>query len=274
MNVRAQIFTVLGLCIAGFSVWVASGVIQPQTTQAAEAAQTIQLISARHDIRFGEEIRPEMLAVQTWPAGQAPNGAFSSVDALISDNPKTPRRAKESIRKGELLLASNISEFGETVTIVQVLGSNSRAMSIQVDAVTAVGGFVTPGDRVDIVLTEGRGDALRAATILQDIRVIGVDQNTGVGNQNSRVARTITVEVSPREGQILALGQRAGILSLTLRTERDVANETLSQISLEDLLHNAPSVIPSAAPVAAPAPEPARTIKVRRGVQAETVKVD
>lgn len=272
MNVRALIFTLLGLCVAGLSVWAASGVIQPQTSQAAEQPQTIQLISARHDIRFGEVIKPEMLAIQTWPAGQAPAGAFTGLNQLISDNSSTPRRAKETIRKGELLLDTNISEFGETVTIVQVLGSNSRAMSIEVDAVTAVGGFVTPGDRVDIVLTEGRGESLRAATILQDIRVIGVDQNTGTGNQSARVARTITVEVTPREGQILALAQRAGILSLTLRTERDVANEALSQISIDDLLNEAPEVIPSAAP--APAPDNARTVKVRRGVQAETVRVD
>lgn len=168
------------------------------------------------------------------------------------------------------MLADKVSEFGETVTMVQALGSNSRAMAIRVDAVTAVGGFVTPGDRVDIVMTEGSGSALRAATILQDIRVLGVDQNTQQGNRGGAAARTITVEVAPKQGQLLALAQRAGALSLTLRTERDVSDTDLGQVSLDDLMRNAdPIVVKTARPQA----EPVRTIKVRRGTTTGVVEI-
>ena len=88
-------------------------------------------------------------------------------------------------------------------------------MAIEVDAVSGVGGFVTPGDRVDVVLTQGNNDNLRAVTILQNVRVIGVDQTSDEEKDQPGVARTITFEVSPADGQKLALAQKAGSLSLT-----------------------------------------------------------
>jgi len=272
MNVRALFMSLVGLLIAGGSVWATLSDWDYPTPETAEKPEIVHLISARHDIRFGEEIVMEMLATQAWPAEGAPQNAFSNVADLIGQPGSKSRRARETIRRGELLMPENVSEFGETVTIVNVLGSNSRAMSIRVDAVTAVGGFVTPGDRVDIVMTEGKGVNLRAATILQDIRVLGIDQNTDRGNRGTPEARTVTVEVAPSEGQILALAQRAGTLSLTLRTERDVSNEDLGQISLEDLLQNAKPVVVETAPE--PEPEVKRTVKVRRGTSTEVVEVD
>lgn len=271
MNFRALIFALFGLLMAGGSAWLVmnSKIASPAT--AAVGTETVHVISARHDIQFGEEITMGMLAMQSWPADSVPDGVFLSPEQLIGPEGGDTRRARETIRKGALLSGANVAEFGESVTIVKALGSNTRAMAIQVDSVTAVGGFVTPGDRVDIVMTEGKGASLRAATILQDIRVLGVDQNTDTGNRATVAARTITVEVAPREGQILALAQRAGSLSLTLRTEMDVSNADLGQISLEDLLQNAKPVeiAKPEAPVV-----PKQTIKVRRGTETSTVEVN
>ncbi|MFK7938203.1 MAG: Flp pilus assembly protein CpaB [Roseovarius sp.] len=271
MNIRALIFALVGLLIAGGSVWVAMGSKLASPATAAIGTETVLVISARHDIQFGEEITLGMLAMQSWPADTLPEGVFNTPEQLVGPEGSDIRRARETIRTGELLNSGNISEFGETVTIVKALGSNTRAVAIRVDSVTAVGGFVTPGDRVDIVMTEGEGAGLRAATILQDIRVLGVDQNTDTGNRATQAARTITVEVTPRDGQILALAQKAGTLSLTLRTEIDVSNAELGQISLEDLLQNAQPVIVKQpdAPI-----EPKRTIKVRRGTDTAIVEVN
>ena len=136
-----------------------------------------------------------------------------------------------------MLLQTKVSDFGEKVTIVQTIGANHRAMAIEVDAETAVGGFVTPGDRVDVVLTQGKAESLRAITILQNIRVIGVDQEADEQTDKPSVARTVTVEVSPDQGQRLALAQRAGRLSLTLRSIEDTENRALQMPRLVDLLH-------------------------------------
>lgn len=273
MNIRAIIISTFGMCIAVGSVWASMSGEPLPSRQTVEKPKMVKLISARHDIRFGEEITVGMLAVQEWPGESAPDSTFTDLNDLIGQPGSDPRRAKETIRKGELVLAEKISEFGETVTIVQALGSNSRAVAIRVDSVTSVGGFVTPGDFVDIVLTEGKGAGLRAATILQDVRVLGVDQNTEQSNHANGKARTITVEVAPREGQILALAQKAGTLSLTLRTEQDVADADLSQITLADLLRNADPVILPTAVKELPLPKK-RTITVRRGTTIEVVEVE
>ena len=125
-----------------------------------------------------------------------------------------------------------VSGFGEKVTIVQALAPGHRAMSIKVNAETGVGGFVTPGDRVDILLTQGRNETLKTVTILQNARVIGVDQTADTRADSPEIARTVTVEVSPEEGQRLALAQSAGTLSLTLCTLEATNDAPLESIGL------------------------------------------
>jgi pilus assembly protein CpaB len=273
MQLRAILFTIFGLCLAGGSVLIASTLIEPNSAGASQPEQPefVRVLIAKSDIQFGEIISKDLLGAQAWPADSLPEGVFTGTRALLGPEDASPRRAIQVIRKGDLILEDRVSGFGEKVTIVQSLGTNTRAMAIEVDAVTAVGGFVMPGDRVDLVLTEGRGSDLRAATILQDIRVLGIDQSTGQEKKASRVARTITVEVTPREGQVLALAQRAGTLSLTLRTRNDVADTELEQISLADILESARKVEPAPEPVVT-AP-PARTIRVRRGTIEDVVEL-
>lgn len=275
MQLRAALYSITGVGLAAGSVWLASFTMQPQaaaTKPASSATEFTQILVAQGEIEFGEIISRESLAAQRWPTESIPKGAFTSTSALLGPEGASPRRALEVIPEGGLILQGNISDFGETVSMVNTLGANTRAMSIEVDAVTGVGGFVLPDDRVDIVLTEGRGDRLRTATILQDVRVLSIDKEADETKRARRVARTLTVEVSPRDSQILALGQRAGTLSLTLRTLDAVQSHEIEQISLDDILGSrTPNVVPTASVVPTRVPDPVRTIRVRRGTDAEDV---
>jgi pilus assembly protein CpaB len=87
------------------------------------------------------------------------------------------------------VLVTQVSEFGEKVTIVETLSENGRAVAITVNAETAAGGFVTPGDYVDVILTQGGGEGLRAVTILQNIRVIAVDQDANERSDAPQVSQ-------------------------------------------------------------------------------------
>jgi pilus assembly protein CpaB len=270
----------VGVAIAGASVFYAStlspnAAVNP-TAEAAEAAPStvIDVYVANEDIPFGAEITIDKLTVQTWPVDAVPFEAITDISELINDDAE-PRRAKRQISQGEMLLPAKLSAFGETVTIVQKLGPNMRAVAIQVDAVTGVGGFVAPGDRVDIVLTQGRDQDLTSTTILQEVNVIGVDQAADFDELQEGVARTVTVEVSARDGQKLALAQNAGQLSLTLRTLDNATNETLAPVTLADVLGTpkpvAPVVVAPAPVVVAPAPQ---TIRVRRGNEESVITLD
>jgi pilus assembly protein CpaB len=258
MRASSLITAIVGVVVAGGSVLVAREFLQTQKVEASTEAQSemVRVIVASQNISFGQAIESQMLSAIDWPRESVPAGSFTNYSSLLPQPGSPPRRAKRGIEKGDLVSASRVSEFGEKVTIVQTLGPNSRAMAVKVSAETAVGGFVTPGDFVDILLTQGQGEELRAVTILQNIRVIGVDQQSNEENDTPEIARTVTVEVSPEEGQRLALAQRAGTLSLTLRTLEDNIDKPLDSIRLSDVMRDVSPV---------PVDTPRTTIIVRRG---------
>jgi len=266
MRIKPIITTVFGIAIAAGSVFVANNQLLNSGGSSGSATQSesVEIYLARSEIAFGQTIERHLLTVQSWPSELLPPGAFSDISALVPENPGQLRRAKGRFYPGEVVIASKVSNFGEKVTLVQKLGENTRAMAIKVDAVTAVGGFVTPGDYVDIVLTQGRELELSAVTILQKIRVIGVDQQSEESNEQVEIARTITVEVTPEDGQRLALAQKAGELSLTLRTLDGVEDKPLEMVRLRDLLQEE-------SPVETGEIQP--TVKVRRGTDSEVVVI-
>jgi pilus assembly protein CpaB len=260
MRLGSLLTTIVGLGVAGGSAYLASNHFETQRAATVQADnELVEVIVAGRDITMGQAIEPHLLSTISWPSQAVPAGVFTEFEFLLPQSGNQARRAKRAISQGELILASKVSDFGEKVTIVQSLGPNLRAMAIKVDAETAVGGFVTPGDFVDIVLTQGRNEALRAVTILQAIRVVGVDQDADEQTDTPGVARTVTVEVSPEQGQKLALAQKAGTLSLSLRTlDSTKEDEPLESIKLSDVLQEVSPV---------PEGEKSPTIVVRRGIE-------
>ena len=267
MGIRSVFVAILGVAVAGGSAYGAREYLNnAQATAAANPqSELITVVVAGRDIPYGQAIQPQMLQVISWPREALPPGAITDVDLLIAKPGQPLRRAKRELSQGELILASKVSEFGEKVTIVQSLGPNLRAMAIKVDAETAVGGFVTPGDTVDIVLTQGRDDAMRAVTILQNVRVVAVDQESDQQNDEPGIAKTVTVEVTPDQGQKLALAQKAGTLSLSLRTLDDVSDKPMDSIRLSDLMREKSPVEEESSQ---------KIIRVRRAGQMEEVQVE
>lgn len=261
MRLGAILMTVIGLGVAGGSVMLAREYIDRsriETERTAERVAVVDVIVARQDIAFGQPIERHMVSTIAWPRDSVPAGVFHDTANLLAERGAEPRRARRAISQGELILQTKVSDYGEKVTITQTLGSDQRAMAIKVSAATAVGGFVTPGDSVDVVLTQGAGEGLRAVTILQNIRVIGVDQEADEQVDRPDVARTVTVAVTADEGQRLALAQKAGTLSLTLRNVDAQTPETLSLVKLSDILQDAPVQ-----------ESDTRRVLVRRGTEAE-----
>jgi pilus assembly protein CpaB len=274
MQFKPILLTVFGLVLAGGSVLISQGLLNSNNSSASAmqqpGAETVTLIAAATDIPFGSDITPAQLTAQDWPAGSIPVGAFQSAAVLLGPDGTLPRRATQAFRAGDVIVDDKVSRFGASVTLTTALEDGWRAMAIRVSAETAVGGFVSTGARVAIVLTQGRGETLRTGTIMQDVRVLGVDQNADENNRGAQDARTITVQVTPRDSQILALSQQAGILSLTLRNDTSgLAENALEQITMDDVWG-----------IAEQLPEPVvvqieeRTVRVRRGITAQTVVLE
>ena len=220
MRTRGLLLLVIGLFLAGGSVLVAHSYLQKMTARPgeAQAKEVTAIVVARGEIQYGAPIRFEMLRLQEWPTEAIPPEAFTSLEEVLGTSAQQPRRARRSMVAGEPVLRSKVSEFGEKVTIADMHRPTKRAMAIRVNDVSGVAGFVTPGDRVDVLLTRRLdGDNMITTTVLQDIVVRGTDQLADEDLDKPNVARTVTVEVSPEEAQRVALAQEAGTLSLTLR---------------------------------------------------------
>lgn len=269
MRLATLVTFVAGVAVAGGSAWLAGDFFEAKYARAsqdnAREDGLVQVVVAAQDIPFGKLVDAHNIETMPWPAAALPKGSYTGFDGLLPGPGSQPRRAKAGFAQGELILASKLTGFGEKVTIVQSLGPNRRAIAITVNAETGVGGFVTPGDRVDIVLTQGKDQSLRAVTILQNLRVIGVDQETNQNTNAPEIARTVTLEVTPEDGQKLALAQKAGTLSLTLRTLEDEPDaRPIEAISLRDVLRE-PEPVVSAVDTAEPPPA-VRSVIVRRGI--------
>ena len=263
MRLTSLLVVLAGFGVAGASGYAAREMINDQVSaaRAEQEAATLKVFVASVDIPYGHAIERGNITAIDWPRAAVPQGTFQSSETLLPAENGEPRRARRAIAQGELILASRVGDFGEKITIVQSLAPNHRAMSIKVDAESGVGGFVTPGDFVDVILTQGRAETLRTVTILQNVRVVGVDQDANEQNDQIQVARTVTLEVTPQDGQRLALAQEAGVLSLTLRNlTEEIVDEPLESVRLSDILQELSPVAEAAAP----------TITIRRaGVAAD-----
>ena len=274
MRASSIILALFGLAVAGGSAQLARELMTAPQADAASASALVNVMTAASEIKRGDIIQPFMLHAQSWPAAAVPAGSFAEAAPLLPAEGGEPRRALRSLVAGEVILEGKISGFGEKVTIAQSLSPNARAMAIKVDAVTAVGGFITPGDFVDVLLTRGDSETLMTDTILRNIRVVAVDQSDDELADKPDVAATVTVEVTAEQGQVIALAQNAGTLSLALRTPGSDDAKPIERLRIGDLVPE-PVIVPVVEVAeAVPAPivvPPRRTIIVRRGTEAQEV---
>ncbi len=235
MRLGALLTTLFGLGMAGSAVvYIHVFMKSPATPQAMR-----DVVVAIEDIPFGHIIEQDMLALRSWPADAVPNGTYSTLAQVIGNGNVQPRRAKYALAKGDVLLHSKASDFGEQVTITQQIDPRMRAVTIRVDDVTGVAGLIAPSDRIDLTLTRTVDQNLMTSTILQDVEVLGIDQS-GKGQKNKPAKiKTVTVQVEPADAQKLALAQQAGTLSLSLRHIDAADQPVLDSISVSDLTEQA-----------------------------------
>ncbi|MCP4185033.1 MAG: Flp pilus assembly protein CpaB [Hyphomicrobiales bacterium] len=191
----------------------------PAKAEAVEVPKTkyATIVVAVKPLRYGDKVIAADLAEIPWPEDKLPLGAYKSIKQATSDG---DRLVLTPIEVNELVLRSKLSGKDGRAALSNKLASGMRAVTIPVDDVSGVAGFITPGDRVDIVLIRS-GETMSADLILQNVKVITVDQAADVRNTGAKVANAITLEVTSEEAKKLALAKAMGKLSLTLRAAGD-----------------------------------------------------
>ena len=191
------------------------------TPVSAQAIETQSVIIADIDLGFGDVLDPQVLRLVNMPVDMVPAGSFTNFDALLGAGDE---RTIVLSRMGynEPILDYKVSGPGGRGSLSAVIAPGMRAASIRVNAVAGVGGFVLPGDHVDVILTRDisvgeQNRKLTSDVLLQNVKVLGADQNADNASSAVKVVQTVTLEVAPTDAQKLSLAMDIGSLSLTLR---------------------------------------------------------
>ncbi len=194
---------------------------------------TRTIVVAREPLRFGTELAASMLQEVPWPAESLPAGAFTSVNEILGGGRRVVLAAIEA---NEPVLALKITGAGQRATLSALVKPGMKAVTIRVNDVEGVGGFVLPGDHVDVVLTRqiDKGSAT-TEVVLQNTRVLAVDQTADERLFKASVAKSVTLEVSTIDAQKVWLASSVGSLSLLLRKAGETAAVQTRKVTLKDL---------------------------------------
>ncbi|TPJ89759.1 Flp pilus assembly protein CpaB [Mesorhizobium sp. B2-3-14] len=239
MIVLAGVFGVLAVVLV--NIWLAG---QRSAMAQTGLVQGSTVVVAAMPLKFGDALTADKLREVAWPAGAVPTGAFKTTkEALAGDG---TRQALQTISANEPVLASKITGPGQRATLSAVLGEGMKAVSIRVNDVLGVAGFVFPGDRVDVLLTrtvrgEDGADKSFVDVLLQGMKVLAIDQVADVSKDSPTVVKSVTLEASTKDAQKLTLAAGAGQLSLALRQAAASKGETTERVTLSDLTGETPA---------------------------------
>jgi len=229
MRARTLVLLLLALVLGGGTMMLVRSWLVQRTAEveamplSRAAAPGKSVLVARGTISRGQILKPADFSWQAWPEG--------GIDkAYIQAGTKTAESftgwvARDPFVAGEPISDSKIVAPGSRGFLAAALAPGMRAVSVPVTATSGISGFVFPGDQVDILITHpvpggGSADAKREAaeTVLHDVRVIAVDQKLDSKNGEALIAHTATLEVTPKQSEIIAVATEIGKLSLSLRS--------------------------------------------------------
>lgn len=213
---------ILGLIAVYLANTYFSGVDQQQQ-RVAEEQKLSRIVVASQDLGFGVPLSQQNLRIANWPANSVPAGAFTSIEAVTRGG----RVALRPIVIGEPVLASKVSGADGRATLSANLPLGKLAFAVPINDTSGVGGFVRPGDVVDVLLTRpipgqgsGSGDKM-TDVVLEAVPVLGIDQVSDENATKPAPGKTATLEVDTLGAQKLALSVQLGALSLALRNVAD-----------------------------------------------------
>jgi pilus assembly protein CpaB len=215
------------------------------------------IVVAAAPLAFGAELTTDNTKEIPWSTAVLPEGAFATRADLLEGG---RRMALAMIARNEPVLRSKITKPNEPATLSSVLAPGKRAVTVRVDDVRGVAGFIQPGDLVDVVLirteAESRNNQSYSDVILQAAKVLAIDQITGERTDKPTIAKAVTLEVAPEDAQKILLATNIGRLSLILRPPAEGRSGTVQRVTAQDLGDPPDPPPPQLAPPPAPPPMP------------------
>ena len=252
---RIALLAVAAIAAIGLA-FIVRGMVTPQRPEALAAAPppqpVVQVLVAKRELPIGTRLTPADLGWQPWPANAlnaafVTDGAAPALPAKMPDKavqkaaraandlvmPQGPIQAfegaivKEALAEGEPVVARKVVRAGQSGFMAVVLQPGMRAMAVPINAETAAGGFILPGDRVDGLQSRqdsrGGAKAMLTEVLMRNVRVLAIDQNIEPAKDSRTIVGGVaTIEVPAADVEVIARGKAQGEMQLALRSYADI----------------------------------------------------
>lgn len=216
------------LAAGGAAAWVATTMTRATpapTVTLAEPQATAEVLVAATTLNAGTTLKPEYMRWQAWPEEALLEGFIVRTAQPDAPNVLAGQMTRSSVVTGEPIRTERLVR-GTGGYLSVVLTAGKRAIAVRTSAQTTAGGFVMPGDRVDVVRTFASADPegqtrMVSETILQNIRVLAIDQATENSGEGTVLGQTATLELDAAQVETVVAGEAMGLLSLSLRSFAD-----------------------------------------------------
>ena len=227
MSARALVFIVIALVMAGATAMIARNWLSSEraefSAQAKPAPQQVtkNVLVATVELPAGSFVKAEHVRWQSWPE-TALNDSYL-IEGIAKPEDVVGSVVRRGIVAGEPVTSGRIVRPGDRGFLAAVLQPGMRAVSVAVNATSGIAGLVFPGDRVDIILTQsiptgGSEPRLASETVLENVRVLAIDQVLNDQSGEPTLGKNATVEVTPKQAEVVAVVSDMGKLSLSLRS--------------------------------------------------------
>ena len=216
MSSRTLTLVALSLVMGLGAAWMANNWLSGRLN--ATPDDNMQgVVVAAVEIPFGTMVEAQHLSLVRMPKATAPDDAFDAVDKV------TGKIATFPMLRGDILRGARLAEHLGGSTLASLIETDKRAVAVRVDDVVGVAGFLLPGNRVDVLATKrvGSNNSAESKTILEDLRVLAVDQTSSTDKTQPVVVRSVTLEMTSEEAEVLVKAMAEGRLQLALRNPLD-----------------------------------------------------
>ncbi len=275
---RLLVIGTIALAIAGFASFGIYRVLR--LSMSASQGSQVTVVAAASELSVGQRLEEKDIRLVKMPAKELPEGYFANVQDVIG------RGVLQPMSRNELLLSSKVAGANSGSGLPSLIPEGMRAVSVKVNDVISVAGFVTPGTRVDVLLTgtpsakNSNNEDVQTTTVLENVQVIAAGQQLQKKSDGSAEnVPVITLLVNPDDAQKLTLASSEGKIQLSLRNPVD--NEPKKPITVRNAaLYGAPPVVTRVIRdgnrkivVKVPAPQPVPyTVEMIRGEKRDIAK--
>src|ERR1700720_360285 len=240
---RPIVFVILATMGAMLAAIVVFSAIRKRESEVQRAmAQSVEIVVAANVIPLGTKLEPDSVKLVRWSRDSVPQGGFTDPQSIADSFAKTGFEANEPIVASKLFMGEKTSGV-----MPLLIPAGMRAMSVPVDEVADIAGFVAPHTHVDILAAvsgTGPGESSFSRIVLQNIEVLAVAQEIEHVKDEPQVVKVVTLLVTPPDAEKLTLASREGTLRLAMRNYSDNKIIATNGVAMTDLMHNGGTGVP------------------------------